>query len=366
MSLSIAIIGLPNVGKSTLFNSLLKRQAALAANYPFATIEPNIGVVDVPDVRLVQLAEIIKKEFAGKTGDREVPERIMPSVIKFYDVAGLVKGASKGEGLGNQFLSHIKETDAILHMVRDFEDENILRAGSTNPKDDIEVIETELILADLEVLNKRITQHETILKKQKNDENLKKQELYIRLKAALDQGTLASKLGFDEKELLLIKDLNLLTLKPKIIVRNVSESDMVNKGTQSDNELCICARAEFEILSLPAEERQLFMQELGMAEPGLNRIIRKSFELLDLQSYFTAGPKEVRAWTIKKGTKAPQAAGVIHTDFERGFISAEVIGVEDLVKCGGWKQAKERGLIRIEGKNYVFSDGDVTEFRFSV
>ncbi len=366
MSLSIGIVGLPNVGKSTLFNSLLKRQTALVANYPFATIEPNIGIVDVPDERLAKLAEIVKTEFANKNSDRELPERIVPAVIKFYDIAGLVKGASKGEGLGNQFLSHIKETDAILHMVRDFDDENIIRAGSINPDDDISTIETELILADLEVLNKRITQHESAMKKQRTDENLKKQEVYERLKTALDQGTLASGLGLDEKELSHIKDLNLLTLKPKIIVKNVSENDLVKESTQNDNTLYICARAEFELLSLPEEERAVYMSELGMSEPGLNKIIKKSFEILNLQSYFTAGPKEVRAWTIKKGTKAPQAAGVIHTDFERGFISAEVVGFDDLISCGGWKQAKDKGLVRIEGKNYEFCDGDVTEFRFSV
>ncbi len=371
MSLSIGIIGLPNVGKSTLFNALLKRQQALAANYPFATIEPNIGVVDVPDPRLAKLAELVKQEFGQRKGDREIPEKIIPAVVKFYDIAGLVKGASQGEGLGNQFLSHIREADALIQVVRDFEDANVIRAGSIDQKTDIEVINTELILADLQVLSKRIERFEGEMKKNKSPENQKKMELYKTLLEALNKGTLSIDVKVSDEDKPLIKDLNLLTIKPMIYVLNVSEQDLSSKVTQNSNSLekervYLCAKIESELSSLDETDANAYKNELGILESGLDQVIKKGYGLLGLQTFLTAGPKEVRAWTIRKGDKAPQAAGVIHTDFERGFISAEVISYDSLLAVGGWKNAKEKGLVRIEGKNYVMQDGDVVEFRFSV
>ncbi|HSX39158.1 MAG TPA: redox-regulated ATPase YchF [Candidatus Saccharimonadales bacterium] len=363
MSLAIGIVGLPNVGKSTLFNALLKRQAALAANYPFATIEPNVGVVDVPDFRLLKLAEIVKSEYGRQAGDREVPEKIIPATVKFYDIAGLVKGASQGEGLGNQFLSHIREVDAIVHVIRDFTDENVIRAGSVSPKEDIDIINTELILADLQVLDKRYSKIEQDLKRSKSPEDIRKLELYKHIKEALDKGSFPVIETEDDKAL--IADLNLLTLKPIIYVYNISESDL-KLHTGGDDIIRLSAQIESELSSFSEEEKQAYLSELGITESGLDKVIKKGFDVLGLQTFLTAGPKEVRAWTIKKDAKAPQAAGAIHTDFERGFISAEIISFEDLIKAGGWKVAKDKGLVRIEGKNYTMRDGDVVEFRFSV
>lgn len=379
MSLSIGIIGLPNVGKSTLFNALLKKQVALAANYPFATVEPNVGVVDVPDERLEKLAELVRMEYGSKTEQKgarpskEIPEKIIPAMVKFVDIAGLVKGASEGEGLGNQFLSHIREVDAIVHVVRDFEDENVTRAGSVDPKSDKEIIETELILADLQVLEKRA---ETAQKNSRvadaDKDGAKRSQAYEKLLTGLRKGELAMQIGLTEEEAELIKDLNLLTLKPMIVVLNVGENAVAQgllqtestEGTQSNVKLS--AKLESELSDLSEEEQKEYLKELGLKSSGLDRVIKMGYELLGLQTFLTAGPKEVRAWTIKKGSKAPQAAGTIHTDFERGFISAEVISYENLVSVGGWKAAKEKGLIRIEGKNYEMKDGDVVEFRFNV
>lgn len=382
-TLSIGIIGLPNVGKSTLFNALLKRQQALAANYPFATIEPNVGVVDVPDERLQKLAEIVKQEYGQRKGDREIPEKIIPAVIKFYDIAGLVKGASEGEGLGNQFLSHIREVDAIIQVVRAFTDENVVRAGSTEPKSDIEIINTELVLADLQVINKRIDNFESELKKSRTPENIRKMELYKQLHQALNEGKLASSVEMTKDDKPLVRDLSLLTLKPMIYIINVDEEDLKNEGDsnkyfthntnslddsyiKSSDYIKLCAKIESELSSLDDSDAKAYMHELGIEESGLDKVIKRGYDLLGLQTFLTAGPKEVRAWTIKKGAKAPEAAGTIHTDFERGFISAEVVSYEDLVSVGGWKNARDQGLVRIEGKNYVMKDGDVTEFRFSV
>lgn len=395
MSLSIGIVGLPNVGKSTLFNALLKRQAALAANYPFATVEPNVGMVDVPDVRLQKLAELVKKEHGGvgdskKSNphhiDKEVPEKIIPSVIKFYDIAGLVKGASQGEGLGNKFLSHIREVDAIAHVVRAFEDTEVVRADSTHPLADIEIINTELILADLQTLEKIIPKAQKEAKRQNSKEAYALLNLCEKLEKTLNNGEMANILEFDENEQKLLKQVNLITIKPVLYVFNVDEDiatkanadikvkEVIQDITDADiqkysfdkNVIYLCAKLESELSQLDEEEQQEYMQELGIHVSGLDKVIKRSFDLLGLQTYLTAGPKEVRSWTIKKGYTAPQAAGVIHTDFERGFISAEVINYADLLSAEGWKNAKSKGLIRIEGKNYVMQDGDVVEFRFSV
>ena len=371
MSLAIGIVGLPNVGKSTLFNALLKRQAALAANYPFATIEPNIGVVDVPDSRLDKLAEFVRNDFGRQSGGREVPEKIIPTVIKFYDIAGLVKGASQGEGLGNEFLGHIREVDAIIQVVRDFADDNVIRAGAVSPKEDIETINTELVLADLQVLQKRIEKMGNAFKFPKGKDDILRSQVYAKLLEVLDKGESASRINLSEEEREAIKDLNLLTLKPMIYVLNVDEQNLSNKYAQNDSyigqqTLAICAKIESELSGFSKEEQKTFMQDLGISESGLDKIIKASYNTLGLQSFLTMGPKEVRAWTVMKGSKAPQAAGVIHTDFERGFISAEVINYETLLPIESLKKARELGKIRLEGKEYVMKDGDIVEFRFSV
>lgn len=373
MSLSIGIVGLPNVGKSTLFNALLKRQVALAANYPFATIEPNIGIVDVPDERLNVLADIVRKEYSKPSElNLNIPEKITPATIKFYDIAGLVKGASEGEGLGNQFLSHIRETDAIVQVVRDFTDTNVIREGSIDPKNDIEVINTELILADLQTLEKRLSAHQHVLKKAKTSENEKKQELYLKLKETLNLGKLASSVTMTNDEKEYVKDLNLLTQKPMFYILNIDENK-INSDDKKENisklnssYIRLSAKIESELCSLSDEDRTAYMHELGIIESGLDKVIKFGFELLGLQTYLTAGPKEVRAWTISKGDTAPKAAGKIHTDFEKGFIKAQIVSYADLVSFGSFKIAQEKGLLRLEGKNYVMQDGDIVEFRFNV
>lgn len=367
MSLSIGIVGLPNVGKSTLFNALLKKQTALVANYPFATIEPNIGIVGVPDERVKELSNLVKLE-EGKD-----PEKIIPAVVKFVDIAGLVKGASQGEGLGNKFLSHIREVDALVHVIRVFEDDNVVRAGSVSPDLDEEIVTTELILADLAVLDKRFTQEERL--SHNNKESAEKVKVYQKLLECLNSGKLPSSLALDEKELDLAKELQLITMKPVLYVYNISEEAFLNQQgekcpnnilSEKPNSVCICAKLESELASFSDEEAQIYMQESGIKESGLDKIIRKSYEVLGLQTFFTYGLKEVHAWTITKGSTAPQAAGKIHSDFERGFIAVQAISVENLVKIGGWKKAREKGLIRSEGKGYIMQEGDVVEFKFSV
>ncbi|MBT6401761.1 redox-regulated ATPase YchF [candidate division WWE3 bacterium] len=365
--MQIGIIGLPNVGKSTLFNALLKKQVALAANYPFATIEPNIGIVDVPDYRLDRLVEVVQSEYGVMNGTKPIPEKIIPAVVKFVDIAGLVKGASEGEGLGNKFLSHVREVDALVHVIRDFEDENIARAGSVDADSDREIIETELALADIQILDKRIESEQRNARSQ-DKQAIKKLAAYEKLMVALAKGELASTVSLSDDEKVLVRDLNLLTLKPMIHVYNVSESAAVtaSEHPEDTNSVQLSAKLEAELSSLTDEEQEEYLKELGLHASGLDKVIRRGYDILGLQTFLTAGPKEVRAWTVKSGFFAPQAAGVIHTDFERGFISAEIIGFKDLAELGGWKKAKEKGKIRIEGKNYVMQDGDVVEFRFSV
>lgn len=352
MSLSIGIVGLPNVGKSTLFNALLKKHEALAANYPFATIEPNVGVVDVPDIRLQKLADIVHSK------------KIVPTLITFYDIAGLVKGAHKGEGLGNKFLEHIRKVDAILHVVRAFSDENVIKAGAVDPKSDIETINTELILADLEVLNKHI-ERLTKLTRTNDKEIIKKLDIAKSLYAHLENGELASTfvLSLEDKDL--IKDIDLLTQKPVLYVYNVDETEL-DKVFDIGPQLNICAKLEEELISFSEEEKVSYLSSLNQEYTGLDKVIKKSFELLGLHVFFTAGEQEVRAWPILVGDTAYAAAGKIHTDFQRGFICANIVSYNDFIVQSGWKGAKEAGLARTEGKTYTMHDGDVTEFRFNV
>jgi ribosome-binding ATPase len=365
--MKLGIVGLPNVGKSTLFNSLTKAGAE-SANYPFCTIDPNVGIVAVPDERLKVL------------GDLYNTEKIIPAAIEFVDIAGLVKGASKGEGLGNQFLSNIREVDAIVHVVRCFEDSNIIHVdGSVNPLRDIETINLELIFSDLEIIERRIAR---TAKGAKNDKALAKElEVLQQLKEHLEAGNMAKSFSTsDDEELALLKGYNLLTYKPVIYAANVKEDDLADDGASNDQVkqvrefakeensevFVICAQIEQEIAELDDDEKKMFLEDMGLTESGLEKLIRASYHILGLISYLTAGPKETRAWTITKGTKAPGAAGKIHTDFERGFIRAEIVNYSNLVECGSYNAAKEKGLVRSEGKEYVVQDGDVILFRFNV
>ena len=365
--MKLGILGLPNVGKSTLFNSLTKAGAE-SANYPFCTIDPNVGVVPVPDERLKLL------------GDMYNSKKVTPAVIEFVDIAGLVKGASKGEGLGNQFLGNVRECDALVHVVRCFEDSNVVHVdGSVDPVRDVETINLELIFADLEVLERRMSR---VGRAAKNDKDAAAELAMLqRLKAFLEEGKLA--ISFEPKndaESALFAELNLLTAKPVIFAANVAEDDAADDGAnnphvqavrklaaESGSEVfVVCAQIEEEISELDDDEKQMFLEDLGLTESGLDKLIRASYSLLGLMSFLTAGEKETRAWTIKKGTKAPQAAGKIHTDFERGFIRAEVVNYKDLLECGSLGAAREKGIVRLEGKEYVVQDGDVILFRFNV
>ncbi|MBR4604807.1 MAG: redox-regulated ATPase YchF [Lachnospiraceae bacterium] len=365
--MKLGILGLPNVGKSTLFNALTKAGAE-SANYPFCTIDPNVGIVPVPDERLKLL------------GDMYQSKKVTPAVIEFVDIAGLVKGASKGEGLGNQFLANIREVDALVHVVRCFEDDNVIHVdGSVDPIRDIETINLELIFADLEVLERRFSK---VTKAAKMDKTLAKEEaLLIRIKEHLESGKMAKSIEIeDEDELALIKGYNLLTYKPVIYAANVSEDDLADDGesnamvqrvkefaeAEGSKVFAICSQIEQEIAELDDDEKAEFLSELGVKESGLEKLIKASYSLLGLMSFLTAGEDETRAWTIKIGTKAPQAAGKIHTDFERGFIKAEVVNYKDLLEQGSLAAAREKGLVGMEGKDYVVKDGDVILFRFNV
>lgn len=362
MPLQIGIVGLPNVGKSTLFNALIRSRSADAANYPFCTIDPNVGVVEVPDARLAKLAEIVK------------PEKVIPASIEFVDIAGLVAGAHKGEGLGNQFLSNIRECDAICEVVRYFADDNIIHVtGTVNPKRDIEVIEAELILADLASLEKRRQKYLNAAKTG-NKEAVEQMAVIEPIYQALNQGKPASSVPLPEEKIPLLKTFQLLTSKPLIYAVNVSEAQLgslkieeVKKALGVDRGVVlVSAKIEEDLMDLSADEAKEFLKDLGVSSSGLEDLIRAAYELLGLQTYFTAGPKEVRAWTIRKGAKGPEAAGVIHTDFEKGFIRAETIAYEDYVALGGEQGAREKGKMRSEGKEYVVKDGDVMLFRFNV
>ncbi|HEC2157498.1 redox-regulated ATPase YchF [Staphylococcus delphini] len=365
MALTAGIVGLPNVGKSTLFNAITKA-GALAANYPFATIDPNVGIVEVPDTRLTQLEAIVN------------PKRTVPTTFEFTDIAGIVKGASKGEGLGNKFLSHIREVDAICQVVRAFDDENVTHvAGRVNPIEDIEVINMELVLADLESVEKRLPRLEKMAK-QKDKTAVNEVRILTRIKETLENGQPVRSLEFNDEDQKYVNQAQLLTSKSMLYIANVGEDEINDAendkvkaireyAAQEDSEvIVISAKIEEEIATLDEEDKAMFLEELGIEEPGLNRLIRKTYDLLGLATYFTAGVQEVRAWTFKEGMTAPQCAGIIHTDFERGFIRAEVTSYEDFVAHNGEQGAKEAGKMRLEGKDYVMQDGDVVHFRFNV
>ncbi|MCR5005158.1 MAG: redox-regulated ATPase YchF [Clostridiales bacterium] len=365
--MKLGIVGLPNVGKSTLFNCLTKAGSAAAANYPFCTIDPNVGIAAVPDVRL----DVLTKMFDS--------DKTTPAIIEFVDIAGLVRGASKGEGLGNQFLGHIREVDAIVHVVRCFEDDDIIHVdGSIDAMRDIETIDLELIFSDLEMLERRYAK---AAKTAKADKSAQVELAFIeKVKAALESGQRAKNMDLTEEEQAMLDSFQLLTSKPVIYAANVDEADLADDGAsneqvqrvrahaaeQGEEVFVICARIEEEIAELDEEDKAMYLEELGLTGAGLDRLIAASYKLLGLISYLTAGKKESRAWTIKRGTKAPQAAGKIHSDFERGFIRAEVVSYDDLVANGSYAAAREKGLIRSEGKDYIMKDGDVVEFRFNV
>ncbi len=366
MTLHAGIVGLPNVGKSTLFNAITQAGAE-AANYPFCTIDPNVGMVQVPDARLQVLAEMVH------------PDKIVPATVEFVDIAGLVKGASKGEGLGNKFLSHIREVDAVVHVVRCFEDSNVVHVeGSVDPKRDIDIIQLELILADMESVEKRLERSAKLLKSGDKKAQVEV-ALLNRLKETLDAGLAARSLEFSDEEREMLKSFPLLSMKPVLYAANVSEEEIAQPdnnpyvrkvreiaAAENSEVVVVCAKIEAEIAELEEEEKKVFLEDLGLTESGLDRLIRAAFHLLGLMTYFTAGQIEVRAWEIRRGMKAPQAAGVIHTDFERGFIRAEVVAYKDFVENGGLNGAKEKGLVRLEGKEYVMNDGDIVHFRFNV
>ena len=365
MSLTAGIVGLPNVGKSTLFNAITKK-SILMANYPFATIDPNVGVVIVPDERI----DVLK--------DMYNPERVIPTTYEFTDIAGLVKGASNGEGLGNKFLSHIREVDAVVEVVRCFDDENIIHVdGSVDPIRDIEVINVELVLSDLEIVTSRINKIGKKAMTTKNKDDVKEIELLERIKEALESNIPVRKLGLDEEEKKLISSFNLITLKPIIYALNVEDND-INTGNnytklvedyakkEGSETAIICAKLESELSELDEEEKKLFLDDLGIKESGVERLINKTYDLLGLATFFTVGKDEVRAWTFKKGSKAPECAGIIHSDFEKGFIKAEVMSYSDLVNAGSELKVRELGKVRIEGKEYLMQDGDICHFRFNV
>ncbi|HKL48377.1 MAG TPA: redox-regulated ATPase YchF [Desulfuromonadales bacterium] len=364
MGFKCGIVGLPNVGKSTIFNAITSAGAE-SANYPFCTIEPNVGIVPVPDSRLVELARIVK------------PQQVLPTTLEFLDIAGLVKGASKGEGLGNQFLGHIRQVDAVAHIVRCFEDDNVVHVdGSVDPLRDIEVIQTELNLADLETVEKRILRGQK--QARSGDKKLQAEMAVLeKIRDCLDSGHPARYAELVDEERLVLEDLHLITAKPQMYVANVNEEDLLdgNPHLEQVRELAekegaefltICGKIESEIAELTPDEKRDFLDELGLEEAGLDRMIHSGYHLLGQITYFTAGPKEVRAWTIVRGTRAPAAAGVIHSDFQKGFIRAEVVAFEDFVACGGETGAREKGLLRVEGKDYIVQDGDVMHFRFNV
>lgn len=366
MSLTAGIVGLPNVGKSTLFNAITQAGAE-SANYPFTTIDPNVGIVEVPDDRLIKLTEVVK------------PKKTVPTAFEFTDIAGIVKGASKGEGLGNKFLSHIRQVDAICHVVRCFDDDNITHvSGSVDPIADIEIINLELVLADLESVNSRIDRVQRLVK-QKDEAGIAEHEVLVKIKEALEEETPVRALEFTEDQKKIVKHLHLLTSKPVLYAANISEDEVAEPDANeyvkkvrafAENEdaevIVICASIEKEIAELDQDEKDMFLEELGIKESGLDQLIKATYHLLGLATYFTAGEQEVRAWTFHKGIKAPQAAGIIHTDFERGFIRAETVSYDDLMDAGSMLKAKENGRVRSEGKEYFVEDGDVILFRFNV
>ncbi len=363
-SIKCGIVGLPNVGKSTLFNALLKKQQAYVANFPFATIEPNVGIVPVPDSRLEKLSEVVKLS----ENMNSLPP-IVNATVEFVDIAGLIAGAHKGEGLGNKFLTHIREVDAICHVVRVFSDGDIVKEGSVDPKGDLETIETELALADLQTLEKQKEPKLTAPKEEKQ-----RWEVISKILPFISDGVAARNASLDEEEFKIAKMLGLLTLKPALIVLNVAESDLATSldiekkfaaefNVNEDQVITICAKTESQLAELPIEDQNDYLASLGIEKSGLERLIQKAFKTLGLATFLTAGAKEVRAWTIKDGIKAPEAAGVIHTDFEKKFIKADVVSFDDFVDLGGWKPSRENGKVRSEGKEYVVKEGDVIEFK---